>query len=92
MGYFGKSPSKDITQTFKLVVEARDKVIELLKSTLKNDMIAPGRIADSAAREYLADKGLDHLFKHSTGHALGFTSAHGRTGGGLRQKNKKSFE
>jgi Xaa-Pro aminopeptidase len=92
MGYYGHNPSDEIVKAFNHVILARDRVVHLIKQMLKHGILISGKDADSAAREFLAQRNLDQLFLHTTGHPLGFYSAHGKSGGRLKQRNLKPLQ
>ncbi len=88
MAYKGEKLSPEIEKVFKVVIEARDRALLFLKKSLKQGMVPSGSEVDAIAREYISEKGYGKNFKHTTGHSLGFVSAHGPYGR-LSVKNKK---
>lgn len=92
MAYCGKDPKDKIVSTTNCVFSAREAAINYLKAELEKGRIPSGCNVDDVVLKYFRENKLQQYFLHSTGHPLGFTSAHGREGGGLWQKNKKPLK
>jgi len=78
MMYYGKNLSKQYSDAFKTVTEARDKAIKYLQNKLVNKIVPTGKEIDAETRNYLTKRGHGDKFLHGTGHSLGFISPHGR--------------
>jgi len=87
MGYYGKKVPVDIANKFSIVINARDKALNHIKSMIRKKMIPAGREIDSVARDHIKSVGFGKYFLHGTGHSLGFINDHGR-GVNLNQKGK----
>ncbi len=90
MAYYGNKIPGNMQKIFKIVINARDKCIYFLRRELKKGRIPSGKEVDAVARNYIKKKGYGKDFKHSTGHSLGFYSAHGRKGK-IRPRNIHSL-
>jgi Xaa-Pro aminopeptidase len=91
MAYYGKNIPREIKNTFRNVILARNAAINFIKDKLNKKILPTGKEIDSAARNFLKAKKLAKYFFHTTGHVLGRAGAHGR-GGRLSQKNKKPIK
>ena len=86
--------SKEIKKVIKTVFGARDSCLEIIRQDAKNNLKNPkhkitiGKIADETANAVIIKNGYKKFILHSTGHALGFASPHGRYGRNLNRKNK----
>lgn len=82
MGYINESDSKnkkaleeknrliEYRKIFKIVIGARDNVIEFIENRLKEEKEVEGWEADDVARKYIFEEGYGNFFIHSTGHSL----------------------
>lgn len=89
MGYFGNGLSTEIKNRYEQVIQARDEAISYIQSSLKKQLLPIGKDIDTKVRESFQAHNINEYFLHSTGHSLGFSSAHGKFGGHLSQS---SFE
>lgn len=94
MGYYGgrkigsknsvlKIP-KETQKVFDIVLAARDACLQLVRRS----PLPVGSVANEAANAVIRKRGYGKFILHSTGHALGFASPHGRYGRNLSRKNK----
>jgi len=90
LGYFGKKIPKDVSKMFSTAIRARDATLSRIKMGLEEGVMVSGREADRAARKVILHADYKNCIKHSTGHSLGFNSAHGIYKG-MRRKNKKAL-
>jgi len=70
MIYKGKA-DKEFLRCFDLLVKARNKAIQFLKSCLKDKYLPTYFEVDAISRAYLAEHRLGYAFKHRIGHKLG---------------------
>ena len=76
MGYLGAKVPEKYAKVFKVLVEARDRAVELIKSQVKEGKPLQGWQVDSAARKIVEKAGYGKYFFHRTGHNIG-TTVHG---------------
>jgi Xaa-Pro aminopeptidase len=67
--FFGKATGKQ-KRAYEAVLEAQEKTLEFLKSSIGNHKSIRGRDVDKIARDYLIFKGFPSI-PHGLGHALG---------------------
>lgn len=79
-------------KVFGAVLAARDACLEFIRhgaTTVGARRVLPvGKIADEKANAVIRRRGYGKFILHSTGHALGFSSPHGRYGRNLNRKNR----
>jgi len=76
MGYLGTKVPEKYAKVFKVLVLARDRAVELIRSSVKAGKPIQGWQVDKAARQIVEKAGYGKYFFHRTGHNLG-TSVHG---------------
>jgi Xaa-Pro aminopeptidase len=76
MGYLGTKVPEKYAKIFKVLVVARDRAVELIRSSVKAGKPIQGWQVDKAARQIVEKAGYGKYFFHRTGHNLG-TSVHG---------------
>lgn len=76
MGYLGASVPEKYAKVFRVVREARDRAVELIRSSVKGGKPLQGWQVDKAARAVVEKAGYGKYFFHRTGHNIG-TSVHG---------------
>ena len=79
IGYSGRKVPKDIKDTFKKVLGARDRALDFIRKELKERRLPRAREMDEAARDYFKGFDLDRFFIHKTGHSLGTVNCHGKS-------------
>jgi Xaa-Pro dipeptidase len=75
-GFLGTKVPEEHAKVFAVVREARDKAIELIRSTIAKGRPLQGWQVDNAARGVINDAGYGKYFFHRTGHNIG-ESVHG---------------
>ena len=76
VGYFGAKVPEKYVKIFALVREARDRAVELIRSSAKAGKPLQGWQVDQAARNVIEKAGYGEYFFHRTGHNIG-QSVHG---------------
>jgi len=76
MGYLGAKVPEKYTKVFRVLLEARDRAVELIRSSVKAGKPLQGWQVDQAARDVVEKAGYGKYFFHRTGHNIG-TSVHG---------------
>jgi Xaa-Pro dipeptidase len=76
VGYMGASVPEKYAKVFKVLREARDRAVELIRSSVKAGKPLQGWQVDKAARGVVEKAGYGKYFFHRTGHNIG-TSVHG---------------
>ena len=76
IGYLGKEVPDKYAKVFRVLREARDRAIELIRSSVKAGKPLEGWQVDKAARAVVQKAGYGKYFFHRTGHNIG-TSVHG---------------
>jgi Xaa-Pro aminopeptidase len=71
MGYVGDAVPAPFADTFKIVAEARDAAVELIRGRVAEHRPVSGEEADRAAREVIRAAGYGDHFVHRTGHSIG---------------------
>lgn len=71
VAFVGKRVPERFARAFEVVVQARDRAIELIRTRHAEDKRVCGFEVDRAAREVMARAGLAERFVHRTGHYLG---------------------
>jgi Xaa-Pro aminopeptidase len=73
VGYLGAKVPEKFTKVFKVVREARDKAVELIRSNVAAGKPIQGWQVDKAARSVVEKAGYGKYFFHRTGHNIGET-------------------
>jgi Xaa-Pro dipeptidase len=76
MGYLGASVPEKYAKVFRVLREARDRAIDLIRSNVKARKPLQGWQVDKAARGVVEKAGYGKYFFHRTGHSIG-TAVHG---------------
>lgn len=76
MGYLGATVPDKYVKIFKVLREARDRAVELIRSSVKAGKPLEGWQVDKAARSVVEKAGYGKYFFHRTGHNIG-TTVHG---------------
>ncbi len=76
MGYLGKTVPEKYVKIFNVLQEARDRAVELIRSSVKAGKPLQGWQVDRAARGVVEKAGYGKFFFHRTGHNIG-TTVHG---------------
>jgi Xaa-Pro dipeptidase len=76
MGYLGAAVPEKYAKVFRVLREARDRAVELIRSSVKAGKPLQGWQVDKAARAVVEKAGYGKYFFHRTGHSIG-TSVHG---------------
>jgi len=75
-GFLGAKVPDEFAKVFGVVREARDKAVELIRSSVAKGKALQGWQVDNAARGVINDAGYGKYFFHRTGHSIG-ESVHG---------------
>ncbi len=76
MGYLGASVPEKYAKVFRVLRDARDRGVELIRSSVKAGKLLQGWQVDKATRSVVEKAGYGKYFFHRTGHNIG-TSVHG---------------
>ena len=76
MGYLGPSVPEKYAKVFRVLRDARDRGVELIRSSVKAGKPLQGWQVDKATRSVVEKAGYGKYFFHRTGHNIG-TSVHG---------------
>jgi|SRR6516165_3478173 Xaa-Pro aminopeptidase len=76
MGYLGSKVPEKYAKVFSVVRDARDRAVELIRSSVKAGKPLQGWQVDKAARNLIEKAGYGKYFFHRTGHSIG-QSVHG---------------
>ena len=76
VGYLGAKVPDKMAKIFGVVREARDKAVELIRTSVAKGKALQGWQVDKAAREVIEKAGYGKYFFHRTGHSIG-QSVHG---------------
>src|SRR4029077_15389512 len=71
VGYLGAKVPEKYAKIFRIVREARDKAIELIRSSIAAGKPLQGWQVDKAARSVIEKAGYGEYFFHRTGHSIG---------------------
>jgi Xaa-Pro dipeptidase len=71
VGYLGANVPEKYAKIFRIVREARDKAIELIRSSVAAGKLLQGWQVDKAARGVVEKAGYGKYFFHRTGHSIG---------------------
>jgi Xaa-Pro aminopeptidase len=70
-GFLGTKVPEEYAKVFAVVREARDKAVELIRSSMAKGKPLQGWQVDNAARGVIKDAGYGEYFFHRTGHSIG---------------------
>src|SRR5437773_1815246 len=73
VGYLGTKVPEKYARVFKAIVQARDKAVELIQSSVVAGKALQGWQVDRAARSVIEKSGYGKYFIHRTGHNIGQT-------------------
>jgi len=76
IGYMGSTVPEKYAKVFRVLREARDRAVELIRSSVEAGKPLRGWQVDQAARKVVEKAGYGKYFFHRTGHNIG-TSVHG---------------
>ena len=76
IGYMGSTVPEKYAKVFRVLREARDRAVELIRFSVKAGKPLQGWQVDQAARKVVEKAGYGKYFFHRTGHNIG-TSVHG---------------
>jgi Xaa-Pro dipeptidase len=76
MGYLGTKVPEKYAKVFKVLREARDCAVDLIRSNIQSGKPIRGWQVDKAARQVVEKAGYGKYFFHRTGHNIG-TTVHG---------------
>ena len=76
IGFLGAKVPEEHAKVFRVVREARDKAVDLIRSWVAKRKPLQGWQVDNAARSVIKDAGYGKYFFHRTGHSIG-ESVHG---------------
>jgi Xaa-Pro dipeptidase len=76
IGFLGAKVPEKYAKVFQVLREARDRAVELIRSSVKAGKPLQGWQVDKAARAVVEKAGYGKYFFHRTGHSIG-TSVHG---------------
>src|SRR5271165_2146875 len=88
VGYLGAKVPEKYAKVFKVVREARDAAVDLIRSSIAAGKPLQGWQVDKAARGVIEKAGYGKYFFHRTGHSLG-ESVHGN---GVNMDNLESHD
>ena len=71
VGYLGAKVPEKFARVFRVVKEARDKSVELIRSSVASGKPLQGWQVDKAARAVIDKAGYGKYFFHRTGHSIG---------------------
>jgi Xaa-Pro aminopeptidase len=73
VGYLGATVPEKYAKIFKVIVDARDKAVALIQSSISSGKPLQGWQVDKAARGVIEKAGYGKYFFHRTGHSIGQT-------------------
>jgi Xaa-Pro aminopeptidase len=73
VGYLGAAVPEKYAKIFKVIVDARDKAVALIQSSISSGKPLQGWQVDKAARGVIEKAGYGKYFFHRTGHSIGQT-------------------
>ncbi len=71
IGYLGAKVPEKMAKVFRIVRDARDRAVELIRSSVAAGKPLQGWQVDKAARNVIEKAGLGKYFFHRTGHSIG---------------------
>src|SRR5258708_7858209 len=78
VGFYGKKMPPQIQNAVKLVFKSRDNALRYLRGHLAKGKMPSGYDVDSASSRPIIKAGYGRNIMHTTGHAIGFDSPHGK--------------
>lgn len=88
MGYLGAKVPQKYVKIFDVVRDARDRAVELIRTSVKAGKPLQGWQVDKAARQVVEKAGYGKYFFHRTGHSIG-QSVHGN---GVNMDGLETFD
>ena len=88
MGYLGEKIPEKYVKIFDVVRDARDRAVELIRTSVKAGKPLQGWQVDKAARQVVEKAGYGKYFFHRTGHSIG-QSVHGN---GVNMDGLETFD
>jgi Xaa-Pro dipeptidase len=76
MGYMGSAVPEEYAKVFRVLRDARDRAVDLIRSHIKSGKPLKGWQVDKVARSVVEKAGYGKYFFHRTGHNIG-TTVHG---------------
>jgi Xaa-Pro aminopeptidase len=76
MGYVGNNVPERVAKIFRIIADARDAGLELVKKRYSANKEISGAEVDDAVRKVIVDAGYGEYFWHRTGHNIA-TDCHG---------------
>ncbi len=76
VAFCGDEPPEAVQRVFRVVSEARDRAVALVRQRILAGEEIRGFEVDDAARNYIRQQGFGHCFTHRTGHSIG-SEVHG---------------
>lgn len=70
MGFAGTDPPLEVQQVWEATRDARDAVVERLRTAHVRGEAVSGAVLDDVARQLLAERGYGAAFGHRTGHSI----------------------
>lgn len=70
MAFAGREPSEEVRRAWRVVRDARDAAVALLRERWKNKEAVSGAAVDDAARGVIRAAGFGDYFVHRTGHSI----------------------
>ena len=77
VGYLGAKVPEKYANVFKIILEARDKAVRLIQSSIAAGKPLEGWQVDKVARGVIEKAGYGKYFIHRTGHSIGEDAVHG---------------
>lgn len=71
MGFVGEDAPAEYAEIFKIVADARDAAVSLVRERVARGETITGEEADRASREIIENAGYGDAFVHRTGHSIG---------------------
>ena len=71
VGYLGAKVPEKYAKIFRIVKNARDKAVDLIRSSIASGKPVQGWQVDNAARAVIQKAGYGKYFFHRTGHSIG---------------------
>ena len=93
MAYKGEKIPQNLTDTFNILLEARDQAFSFIKFSLKDGVVPTGNEVHEQLINVFVKHKVKDKFLHTTGHPLGFYSCHGNVPWICKSNKKKlSFD
>ena len=71
VGFVGKAVPEEYLKIFDIIKKARDRAVEFIDQSIKNQKPIGGWQVDDVARGVVKDAGYESYFLHRTGHSIG---------------------